>query len=489
MRLLMIGMDGVQQSTFQRGWTPFIESLLDKGCSLDLKEDIISRGWAEIFTGRHATETGTLYERPVLDGSYRWTDKCHLNGIPGLGSEIKPIWQVLNERGYRVGIMNVPTTNPAPQVDGFFVSGGGGGRRVQQSVAEDQCHPVSLKSQLDSWGYIVDERFGSLLREKGLYEPGHLFGRLGEKCAKRTECFSKLSVQFDIDFGFIVFKSAMVMAETLLLPELARKVDGREFNKELIDAGARFFRRLDEHIKALVEQFSDAEVLLVSDHSTSERKYSVNFNALLVELGYQQKAAGRNSIFFALKKLRDVLPVRLVRRVKQNQRARQGIRGLTSFDTKRTKAFNVTSAQSSHGIFINDSGRFGGPVSDMEKAELCRRIVQDVNAHPVVQRHGLQARLPDVPAGSFQRCYPDIYVEMPEGYTPSNDQGAFVSEFSRRYEPTDLRTMEGKPGGSRISVKGHYPLAVLFAGEWMAQPADGRADLRVVYDHIDRKFS
>jgi len=304
MKLLMIGMDGVQDATFRRGWTPFIQTLIDNGSSLKLRDDIVSRGWAEIFTGRHATETGTFYERPVLDGGYRWTDKCQLNNIPGLGTSIRPLWQALNENGYRVGVMNVPTTNPAPEVNGFFVSGGGGGRTVQQSVAEEQCFPKSIKQTLDSMGYIVDERFGSLLLEKGLYDPESFFGRLDEKCRKRAECFASLSEEFNIDFGFIVFKSATVMAETLLLPELYRRGQGKPHNDSIVKAGERFFKSLDGHVRALVERFSDAEVLLVSDHSTSERTHSVNFNAFLLEAGYQKAAIGKSGLFFALKKLK-----------------------------------------------------------------------------------------------------------------------------------------------------------------------------------------
>ncbi|MEX0827610.1 MAG: alkaline phosphatase family protein, partial [Haliea sp.] len=391
MRLLMIGMDGVQQSTFQRGWTPYIESLIDKGSSLALKEDIVSRGWAEIFTGRHATETGTLYERPVLDGSYRWTDKCQLNGIPGLGTDIRPLWQALNERGYRVGIMNVPTTNPAPEVDGFFVSGGGGGRSVQQDVLDEQCYPRSIKKQLDDMGYIVDERLGSLLREKKLYSPKYFFGRLDEKCLKRSGCFAVLAERFDIDFGLLVYKSATVMAETLMLPELSRRDRGENFNEALIIAGENFYRQLDGHVQALIERFPGTEVLLVSDHSTSERTHSVNLNAFLVERGYQQAASGRGGLFYALKRMRRLLPTRLVRRAKQNGRVRQTVRGLTPFNPQGTQAFNVTNVQASHGIFINDQKRFGGPVTETEKAEICRKIIEDFRGHTEVQQHGLRA--------------------------------------------------------------------------------------------------
>jgi predicted AlkP superfamily phosphohydrolase/phosphomutase len=134
MKLLTIGMDGVHADTFNRGWTPFIKSLIDGGHGLTLHEDLISRGWSEIMFGKHAYDTGALYEGPLMASSPKWSDKFKLEDVPAIGVDTKPIWQVLNERGYRVGIMNIPTTFPAPKVDGFFVSGGGGGGPVSKEA-------------------------------------------------------------------------------------------------------------------------------------------------------------------------------------------------------------------------------------------------------------------------------------------------------------------------------------------------------------------
>ena len=171
MKLLTIGMDGVHADTFNRGWTPFIKSLIDRGHGLTLHEDLISRGWSEIMLGKHAYDTGALYEGPLMGGSLKWSDKFKLEDVPALGVDIKPIWQVLNERGYRVGIMNIPTTFPAPKVDGFFVSGGGGGGPISKEASPYQCHPTELVTELNDGGYIVDQRNETLLGEAGLYDP------------------------------------------------------------------------------------------------------------------------------------------------------------------------------------------------------------------------------------------------------------------------------------------------------------------------------
>ena len=93
MKYFLIGIDGAQEELFFRFNLPFIQKNLSKGVNISLEEDLISRGWSEICTGVYASVSAAFYERTL--------------------------------NGYSVGIMNVPTTNIAPKVNSFFVSGGG----------------------------------------------------------------------------------------------------------------------------------------------------------------------------------------------------------------------------------------------------------------------------------------------------------------------------------------------------------------------------
>jgi len=60
MKVLLIGMDGAHIDVFKRGWTPFISSLIEEGNQLNIKNDLLSRGWLEIATGEHASKTGAM---------------------------------------------------------------------------------------------------------------------------------------------------------------------------------------------------------------------------------------------------------------------------------------------------------------------------------------------------------------------------------------------------------------------------------------------
>ena len=484
--MLLIGMDGVQPETFKRGWTPYLESIIEKGVSLSLKEDLVSRGWAEILTGEHATITGAMYERPILDGTYNWTDKFKLNDIPGLGSEVKPLWQVLNERGYRVGIMNVPTTNPAPKVDGFFVSGGGGGGAIDQDVVSGQCYPENIKSSLNDMGYIIDERLPSLLGEKKLYDPAGFFSRLGEMNQKRTSAFIKLSARHAIDFGFVVYKSSTVTTETLLLPELSRHQQGdANVNKDFLDAAETFYRAFDEQIRRLDQAFPGAEMVLVSDHGMAPRRWSVNPNAFLVEKGYQKRSSSRRGIFDFVKSFRHWIPYSVRQKLKSSPHIKSAYESMITFNPRESFAFNVTLTNAIHGIYINDKERFGGPVERSAIFMLKEQIIQAFNEHPKAVEHGISARMKTAPDGECSRFFPDIIIEMPDGYAPSNEEPGFITEYMSAETPMDLR---GMSKDQRMSVKGHYPLAVMKGGPWLAHPGSDRKDLRVLYDHVLATF-
>lgn len=479
-------MDGVNAETFNRGWTPYIKSLLDNGHVLALKEDLISRGWAEMLTGEHALRTGALYEGPLCDGSITWSDKFRLNDIDGLDTEIKPLWQVLNERGYRVGIMNVPTTYPAPRVEGFFVSGGGGGGPVTQEVVREQCHPEGLETELQQMGYIVDERLNSLLGEKRLYAPKDFFAALDEMTLRRTMAFIELSKRYPVDLGFVVYKSSTVTTETMLPPELEKAAEGMGgVNHEFINAAERLYRSLDDKVKYLVGSFPGTEILLVSDHAMAVRKWSVNANAFLVETGLQVPSARRRSIYDFVKSWKHHIPHGIKRLIKKNPRVKSGYQSMATFDPRKTMAFSLSFSNGAHGIYINDDSRFGGPVSQTDIVGLKERIVREFNNHPVARRHGMKAYgKPDNECREGLR-FPDVILDLPDGYITSTRYVEFVVRHENPLEPLDLHQMAKDP---RWVGKAHTPLAVNATGEWQVEAGGECRDLTLVYRHIVKTF-
>ncbi|WP_346992889.1 hypothetical protein [Alteromonas gracilis] len=120
MDLLVIGIDGGTKEIIDNLPMPFTQSLFKTAKSKTLTEDLISRGWAEVLTGQHAADTKAFYLMPCADKSYdfsaSYSKKDMVNESPS-----KPLWEVLNESGASVGIVNVPTTGPVDEVNGFFI--------------------------------------------------------------------------------------------------------------------------------------------------------------------------------------------------------------------------------------------------------------------------------------------------------------------------------------------------------------------------------
>lgn len=479
MKVLLIGMDGAQESTFRRGWTPYIESLINKGQALQLKEDLISRGWAEIVLGQHASVTKAVYEGPLANGTHAWTDKYKLSDTPSLGEGIKPIWQRINEMGFKVGIMNVPTTFPAPKVNGFFVSGGGGGGPIGQDVTAEQCYPVEIQKKLADSGYIVDERLPSLLDEKKLYDPSAFYSQLQLKNEKRTDSFIKLSNQFQVDFGFIVYKSSIVTAETLLLPELARCEKTAE-KSDFINATEHFYSNFDKHIERLISEFPDAKIVLVSDHSMSFRKFSVNANAFLSQIGMQVGSSGKAGAYSFIKSFKHLIPLPVRKLLKKSSKIKSSYESMTTFDAKTTKAFSISFSQGQHGVFINDQIRFGGPVQTKDIELLKQKIIEAFMEHPVSKEHGFKAYSLNKEEGVVGQ-FPDIVLDLPDGYLTSSECKDFLAPYEPKVVKYDLKeAVKGK----YHTIKAHTPLAVSVNGDWQVRPVDNKEDLRVIYDHV-----
>lgn len=490
MKTLLIGMDGAQLATFKRGWTPFIKSLIENGNQLTLKEDLISRGWAEIFTGKHGVDTGALYDRPNLGGTLDWSLNFKIEEIPGLGVDIKPIWQQLNEHGYRVGIMNVPTTFPAPEVNGFFVSGGGGGSQVVHRPTKNLCYPKEILDTLLDTGYIVDERIGSLIGEKKIYDPIKIFSRLEEKNQKRTESFINLSNTYNIDFGFLVFKSSSVMAELFLIPEIKRHLSNKKnIDHQLLDSIKHYYQTFDKQIKWLVEAFPNTEIILVSDHSITETKYMINLNSFLQDSGFQspsQTGSKVGGFVHQIKKyLKPLIPFHIRNYLRQKTTILTLDENKIIFDSKNTEAFCMPMGDWTTGIYINDKKRFHGIVESEDVLSLSKKISSALNKHPLSIQHGLNSSIKPVSKSPAAPYFPDIIVNCPNGYIVSNYSSDFFSKFKISDQPINIKTWTNqyKP----YCIKGHYPIASSNR-VWKIKATDQKNDLRLIYDHVLATF-
>lgn len=488
MKVLLIGMDGAHMGAFKRGWTPFISSLIEKGEQLNIKNDLISRGWLEIATGKHASVTGAMYDNPKMGGSYDWNLAFNAgNDIPGINSEIKPVWQVLSEEGFRVGVMNLPTVFPAPKVNGFFVAGGGGGGPVVERAIPELCFPEEILSKLQKNNYIVDERIVQLVVDKKLDTSSLIFKELANKNRKRTLSFIELAKDYKIDFGFVVYKTSSVTAETVLVPEWEKVVNNESGIEEgTIDALKAYYQDFDNEIKKLKAAFPDAEIVFVSDHGTVARTHTVNLNIFLQNLKYQYPLAGRKHRKYLIQYAKRIIPFSIKVRLQKFKYLKRSVESVVDFDTANSLAFCHTKNDWNHGIYINDEKRFKGPVQERDIEKVKKEIIAAFNSDAQSQKHGLFAYSIKEKLTNPVEHFPDIIVDIPSGYLTEKSSKDFVKQFHR---PKGIKSLSSVFRGDIIAIKSHEPLAVdcgKSAGEDKGM-YEGR-DLTAIYDLVLRKF-
>lgn len=477
LKLLVIGIDGGDRRIINGMPMPFLQGLLNDGVNYDVKVDLWSRGWAEIFTGKQGIETGAFYNRPACNGKYDFTQHFNLNSLSG-NATVCSIWDDLTDKGYRVGIMNIPTTLPAPKVDGFFVSGVGGGseRSGSNTIPPEACYPANVKTTLESLGYILDVRRGG----SEITDLDDFFQKIKDMEEKRTSSFIHLCGEHNVEFGFVGYMGIsrvcyLLMADILNLLDKSNRID-TENDRRILD----FFSHNDRLFSELVQKLSPERVLIVSDHGMAPYRHKVNLNAFLVEGGWQKKNNSMDGwIRQAGKAVKNLLPVRFRRNLGKKMPGIREFVGKQNYVSESTAAI-ATSYIS--GIYLNDA-RFGGAYSVNENEKVLKEIVEGFNEYEPAKNNGMRAILY---ASRHKGCYsemflPDIWIEHPDTMF-FNDYGPFITP-NPQYKTFDSFAYVVSDMNS--GIKGVKPLLCL-AGDMQAQRLDvtDTADLTLAYKII-----
>lgn len=393
MELLVIGIDGGDERIFSHMKMPNLQKILKNNKSYETQEDLCSRGWAEMLSGKHAIETGAFYMKPKLDGSRNVTDGYNTLDYQK-NERVIPLWELLNNNGKSVGFMNIPTTRIAPKVDGFFVSGAGGGLvNASLGIPKEYCCPEEAAEILNTHDYILDTR----LMPSGIKEMQVFLKRLKDTMTKRTECYIALNDKYDVDVGFIAYVATQRI-QYAAMSEIEEIIENNgipqnELQKEIMT----LFYEFDLLIGDLVKKIHPEKIMIVSDHGQSKYLYNINYNCFLKEIG---------------------------------------LYGCCDND----KAFGLYYMS---GIYINDN-RFEGTVSEEEKEKYIDKIITAFNAHPQSQRFSMKA-------SKYRSCHmdtefndllPDIWIDKPD-YMQSCDWGEGYISMNKHYGPIyGLRSIE-----------------------------------------------
>ncbi len=144
-KLLLIGLDGatfdVMRPLMNQGKMPELQKLIDEGVSGPLESTrppITPAAWTTFMTGKGPGKHGIIdfvrYEPKA--------DSLGLNNNQEINSNTQTIWEILSNKGYRVGSINVPMTYPPIEVNGFMISG------FDTPQGRDFTYPKDLQAEI-----------------------------------------------------------------------------------------------------------------------------------------------------------------------------------------------------------------------------------------------------------------------------------------------------------------------------------------------------
>jgi predicted AlkP superfamily phosphohydrolase/phosphomutase len=487
-KLTVIGIDAgtfdVLDPLIEAGELPNLRRVFGAGSRGLLRSTvhpITSQAWATAFTGVNAARHG-LWEFSERDESgYR------LRLVNGSYRRARAVWDYLTDAGVSVGVVNVPFTWPAQQVDGFMVSGlDSGGREGQMA------YPPELVDELrEQFGQLELDHTAPVNKEGAI-----LLDRVQGGIDQVKGVAKLLRERFDPDVLIVVFMAV----------DQCQHYGWAGWEKSgSASPLAQVCRLVDGAVGELLED-AEGDVVVVSDHGGGRAKGVVNLNAWLADQGLLEYAGpiglapsevGRQALFGLLELRRKVVPKSVRYRVKQHvPRLREKVsrvRDLSAVDWSHTRAFAYGDMGN---IVINVRGREQHGI--VEPGEEYERLCDEIAAQalemtsPVTGERIVAAvhRREDLFEGPFLEKIPDLIIEFKdyawmgkgnqkraEAFVPITDEHPYRGTTGS-HRPDGLLALSGpsiQPGaGFGARIEDVAPTILYLTGAPIPTGLDGR---------------
>ena len=281
-RLLIIGLDGatfdVLDPLMEDGRMPNLKRFIAGGTAgvlYSTQPPITPAAWTTFMTGKGPGR------HKILDfEKYDATKhKLTFNSTYQIGE--KTIWELLSEKGLRVGSISVPMTFPPKPINGFMISG-----FETPSIDADFTYPAELKQEIfrliPNYNYRTNWRRSARGARAILADNLEYIGNSFDQGMKLTRyCGDK----FGWDVLMLVFKlvdNVQHKAWKYLDPKTKHK-----YPREA-EMTAQVFTHLDDVLGELLEysEQNNATVLMMSDHGHGSLDGKAQPNLLLKRWGY-----------------------------------------------------------------------------------------------------------------------------------------------------------------------------------------------------------
>ncbi len=462
-RLLIIGLDGATFDLIDpwiaQGRLPHIAALIERGLRGPLQSTFPPAtfpAWSSFMTGKNPGKHGVYDFVRLRPGSYRLE-------FSGARSRKGPtIWRLLSDRGFRVGIMGLPTTYPPEAVNGFMISGFDS--PVSTGTDPSFIYPRSLSAELaERTGPYRITDLGQF-RVNGRWHARAL-DHIRETLERKIAIADYLLEKESWDLFMVLFGESDTVGHHFWAFHDPRSPRYHPSGREDVSHAIRsVYQRLDAAIGELTARsHPKTSVMVLSDHGFGGAGEKViHLNRWLQREGYLFFRGGRGWKTKGASALRSaglkLLPLKvqegLFRHGAGLANALLTETRLGAVDWSRTRAFS-TEMNTLPGLWINLRGRYpqGTVAPGREYEQLREDLIENLDGltdpetgQKVVTR---AHRREELYHGPCLQEAPDIVLELnlDRGYSytclPSGDRGD--GRVIRRLRPAERL---GAKGGS-----------------------------------------
>jgi predicted AlkP superfamily phosphohydrolase/phosphomutase len=243
-KVVVIGIDGgcwdYIDPLLEKGQLPNLQQLIDNGLRGILKSTtpaISPVAWSSFITGKNPGKHGIFDFLVRMGDDFVPFSSAHRYGTP--------FWKYLNNSGLQVGIIGIPVTYPPEKVDGFMVAGFGA-----PEGSRNLTYPLDL---LDS----IERKYGEykVIVSEHILEGtdiDHYFAKFRENEIRQTKIALDLAEESQTDMLAINFMAA---------DQFNHYSSDYDYVEEALAA-------VDQNIGAIMERFSEANFVVLSDHGS-----------------------------------------------------------------------------------------------------------------------------------------------------------------------------------------------------------------------------
>ncbi|HKZ56265.1 MAG TPA: alkaline phosphatase family protein [Thermodesulfovibrionales bacterium] len=465
--VMVIGLDGATFDLIdpwvKEGRLPNLARCLDKGTRTRLRSTPLSnsaQAWSSFITGKNAGKHGIydFFEPKRDDYGIRFINASFRKG--------NTLWRILSEAGKSVGVINVPITYPAEEINGFIIPG-----LDAPGVDKDNfSYPSGIVQTLqeNAGGYILEAGIWGYIRRG---EPHLAVEKLLESIEVRTRAAIFLLKRYQPDFFMVVFtESDKVQHHFWKYMDPERRESEIYADKPYAQAILKVYQRIDQSIGELLKETGEnSTTFIMSDHGAGPASNKTMFiNKWLSGIGLLAYESNGDIVRKGKRVLRQILSVtdevvkkRLSRRMKERllryfpelRNRVDSLLSLQGIDWSRTYAY---SRENHPAIFINLKGRESSGIvsAGREYEDVCKKIIKELGKIKCPETNGKVVgrvfRKEEVYSGEELYRAPDIIFEWKNhSYVHRPSEPGTNNGFLRRLSQEELERSENliRPSG------------------------------------------